>query len=98
MDFDETDDHVYMLSWDDSNLEPIMPAEIYEMSGVTLEPQMPAPFRLVPEAASVQAATSEPLTFIRYSVQTPYILIPDVEEVRAPHVDISQTPDIQYVL
>ncbi|RVX12634.1 hypothetical protein CK203_011532 [Vitis vinifera] len=31
-------------------------------------------------------------------VQAPYILIPDVEEVRAPHVDISQTPDIQYIL
>ncbi|XP_010650381.1 uncharacterized protein LOC100855002 [Vitis vinifera] len=98
LDFDETDDHVYMLSWDDSDPKPIMPTKIYETSGVTLEPQMPAPFRLVPEAASVQAATSKPLTFIRYSVQMPYILILDVEEVRAPHVDISQTPDIQYVL
>ncbi|RVW95740.1 hypothetical protein CK203_031632 [Vitis vinifera] len=98
LDFDETDDHVHMLSWDDPDPEPIMPAGIYETSGVTLEPQMPAPFRLVPEAAFVQAATSEPLTFTRYSVQAPYILIPDVEEVRAPHVDISQTPDIQYIL
>ncbi|RVW63776.1 Transposon Ty3-I Gag-Pol polyprotein [Vitis vinifera] len=80
LDFDETDDHVHMLSWDDSDPEPIMPAGIYETSGVTLEPQIPAPFRLVPEAASVQAATSEPLTFTRYSVQAPYILIPDVEE------------------
>ncbi|RVW58843.1 hypothetical protein CK203_101785 [Vitis vinifera] len=98
LDFDETDDHVHMLSWDDPDPEPIMPAGIYETSGVTLEPQMPAPFRLVPEAAFVQAATSEPLTFTRYSVQAPYILIPDVEEVRAPHVDISQTPDVQYIL
>ncbi|RVW21004.1 hypothetical protein CK203_114761 [Vitis vinifera] len=55
LDFDETDDHVHMLSWDDPDPEPIMPAGIYETSGVTLEPQMPAPFRLVPEAASVQA-------------------------------------------
>ncbi|RVW73547.1 Ribonuclease HI [Vitis vinifera] len=98
LDFDETDNHVHMLSWDDPDPEPIMPAGIYETSGVTLEPQMPAPFRLVPEAASVQAATSEPLAFTRYSVQAPYILIPDVEEVRAPHVDISQTPDVQYIL
>ncbi|RVW22319.1 hypothetical protein CK203_101856 [Vitis vinifera] len=60
LDFDETDDHVHMLSWDDPDPEPIMPAGIYETSGVTLEPQMPAPFRLVPEAASVQATTSEP--------------------------------------
>ncbi|RVW21319.1 Transposon Ty3-G Gag-Pol polyprotein [Vitis vinifera] len=58
----------------------------------------PAPFRLVPEAASVQAATSEPLTFTRYSVQAPYILIPDVEEVQAPHSDDPQTPDVQYIL
>ena len=35
---------------------------------------------------------------MRYSVQTPFVLAPDVEEVRAPHVDISQTPDIQYIL
>ncbi|RVW45488.1 hypothetical protein CK203_079719, partial [Vitis vinifera] len=98
LDFDETDDHVHMLSWDDPDPEPIMPAGIYETSGVTLEPQMPAPFRLFHEAASVQTTTSEPLTFTRYSVQAPYILIPDVEEVRAPHVDISQTPDIQYIL
>ncbi|RVW26199.1 hypothetical protein CK203_107674 [Vitis vinifera] len=80
LDFDEIDDHVHMLSWDDPDPEPIMPAGIYETSGVTLEPQMPAPFRLVPEVAFVQAATSEPLTFTRYSVQAPYILIPDVEE------------------
>ena len=98
LDFDETDDHVYMLSWDDSDPKPIMPTKIYETSGVTLEPQMPAPFRLVPEAASVQAATSKPLTFIRYSVQMSYILIPDVEEIRALHTDISQTPDVQYIL
>ncbi|WKA02259.1 hypothetical protein VitviT2T_020471 [Vitis vinifera] len=58
LDFDETDDHVHMLSWDDSDPEPIMPVGIYETSGAS------------------------------------YILIQDVEEVRAPHVDISQTPDI----
>ena len=44
LDFDETDNHVHMLSWDDSDLEPIMQDEIYEMSGVTLGPQMLAPF------------------------------------------------------
>ncbi|RVW24845.1 Retrovirus-related Pol polyprotein from transposon 297 [Vitis vinifera] len=62
LDFDETDDHVHMLSWDDPNPEPIMPAGIYETSGA------------------------------------PYILIPDVEEVQAPHSDDPQTPDIEYIL
>ncbi|WJZ84118.1 hypothetical protein VitviT2T_003739 [Vitis vinifera] len=82
LDFDEIDDHVHMLSWDDSDPEP----------------QMLTPFRLVPEAASVHAATSEPLTFTCYSVQTPFVLVPDVEEVQAPHSDDPQTPDVQYIL
>ncbi|WJZ81167.1 hypothetical protein VitviT2T_001021 [Vitis vinifera] len=89
---------MHMLSDDDSDPEPIMPGVIYEMSGVTLGPRTPAPFRLVPEAALVQAATVEPLIFLHYSVRTPFILIPDVEEVQAPCVDDSQTLDIQYVL
>ncbi|RVW60418.1 Transposon Ty3-I Gag-Pol polyprotein [Vitis vinifera] len=98
LEFDEIDDHIHMLSDDDSDPEPIMPGVIYEMSGVTLGPRTPAPFRLVPEATSVQVATVEPLILPHYSVRTPFILIPDVEEVQAPHVDDSQTLDIQYVL
>ncbi|WJZ94855.1 hypothetical protein VitviT2T_013680 [Vitis vinifera] len=98
LEFDEIDDHIHMLSDDDSDPEPIMPDVIYETSGVTLGPRMPAPFRLVPEVASVQAATVEPLILPHYSVQTPFILIPDVEGVQAPYVDDSQTLDIQYVL
>ena len=58
-----------------------MPDVIYEISGVTLGPRMPAPFRLVPEVASMQTAIVEPLIFPHYSVRTPFILIPDVEEV-----------------
>ena len=33
LDFDEIDNHIHMLSDDDSDLEPIMPDVIYEMSG-----------------------------------------------------------------
>ncbi|RVW78015.1 Retrovirus-related Pol polyprotein from transposon 17.6 [Vitis vinifera] len=98
LEFDVIDDHIHMLSDDDSDLEPIMPDVIYETSGVTLGPWMPAPFGLVPEAASVQAATVEPLILPHYSVWTPFILIPDVEGVQTPYVDDSQTLDIQYVL
>ncbi|RVW93377.1 hypothetical protein CK203_022397 [Vitis vinifera] len=78
--------------------EPIMPAGIYETSGVTLKPQMPAPFRLFPEAASVQATIVEPPTFTCYGVQTPFVLVPYIEEVQAPHIDDSQTLDVQYIL
>ncbi|RVW45301.1 Transposon Ty3-I Gag-Pol polyprotein [Vitis vinifera] len=98
LEFDVIDDHIHMLSDDDSDPEPIMPDVIYETSGVTLGPRMPAPFRLVPEAASVQAATVELLILPHYSVWTPFILIPDVAGVQAPYVDDSQTLDIQYVL
>eukprot|EP00261_Vitis_vinifera_P037221 XP_019078464.1 PREDICTED: uncharacterized protein LOC109123373 [Vitis vinifera] len=98
LEFDVIDDHIHMLSDDDSDPEPIMPDVIYETSGVTLGPRMPAPFRLVPEAASVQAATVEPLILPHYSVRTSFILIPDVAGVQAPYVDDSQTLDIQYVL
>ena len=98
LDFDEIDDHVHMLSEDNSDLEPIMPDVIYEMSGMTLGPRRPIPFRLVPEAASVQTATVEPLILPHYSVQVPFILIPDVEGVQASHVDDSQTLDIQSIL
>ena len=87
LDFDEINDHVHMLSGDDSDPEPIIPDVIYEMSEVTLGSRMPAPFRLVPEVVSIQATTSEPLIFTCYSVQTPFVLISDVEEVQAPRVD-----------
>ena len=53
IDFVEFDDRIHMLSWNDSEPEPIMSYEIYEMSKVTLGPRMPIPFRLVSEAASV---------------------------------------------
>ncbi|RVW86754.1 hypothetical protein CK203_042827 [Vitis vinifera] len=84
-----------MLSDDDSDPEPIMPDVIYETSGVTLGPRMLAPFRLVPEAASVQAATVEPLIFAALQCPDAFILIPDVAGVQAPYADDSQTLDIQ---
>ena len=98
IDFAELDDHIHMLSWDVSEPEPVVLDEIYEMGGVTLGPRMSTPFRLVPEATSVQAAIIEPLTFTHYSVQTPFVLVLDVEEVQTLYIDASQTPDVQYIL
>ncbi|RVW36411.1 Transposon Ty3-I Gag-Pol polyprotein [Vitis vinifera] len=31
-------------------------------------------------------------------IQTPFVLVPDVEEFQAPHSDDPQTPDVQYIL
>ena len=98
LDFVELDDHVHMLSSDDSNPEPIVSNGIYEMDKATLGPWMPVSFELVPRAASVQTTIVEPLIFPHYSVQTSFILIPDVEEVQAPRVDDSQTLDVHYIL
>ena len=72
--------------------------DIYEMSSMTLRPQMPTSFRLVPEEASLQTTIVDPPTFTRYSVRTPFVLVPDVEKVQAPHIDDSQAPDVQYIL
>ena len=94
LDFAEIDDHIHMLSWDDTEPKPIMSDGIYEINRATLGPQMPVSFGLVSQVASVQTATIEPLIFPHYSVQTPFILISDVEEVQAPHVDDSQTLDV----
>ena len=68
------------------------------MDGATLGPQMPVSFGLVSQVASVQTATIEPLIFPHYSVQTPFILISNVKEVQALHVDDSHTLDVQYIL
>ncbi|RVW77767.1 hypothetical protein CK203_050316 [Vitis vinifera] len=59
MDFTKPYDHIHMLSWDESVLEPIVVDGIYE---------------------------------------TPFVLIPDVDEVHTPYVDDVHTPDIQYVI
>ena len=48
MDFIELDDHIHVLSWNDSEPEPILVDESYEVDGVISYPQAFAPFRLVP--------------------------------------------------
>ncbi|RVW97124.1 hypothetical protein CK203_030031 [Vitis vinifera] len=87
-----------MLSWDDSKPKPIAFDGIYEIGQVTLGLQMPTPFKLVPEVASVQTTTVVPLNFPYYSAQTPFVLILDVEKVRTPYVDDVHIPDIQNVI
>ena len=89
LEFSDHDDYIHILSWDDTEPEPIMLDGIYEMDGATLGPRVPVSFGLVTEAASEQTAIVEPLIFPHYSVQTPFILIPDVEEVQTQHVDDS---------
>ena len=98
IDFAELDDYIHMLSWDESEPGPIISYGVYEISRVTLGPQMSTPFKLVPEAALVQTTTVEPLIFPHYSVQTPFVFIPDVIKVQTPYVDDIHTSDVQYVI
>ena len=53
MDFIEPDDCIHMLSWDDSEPEPIVVDESYEVDGVISNTQTSTPFRLVPDTPSV---------------------------------------------
>ena len=53
IDFAELDDHIHMLSWDESKPEPIVADEIYEVGGVTLGPRIPTPLRLVPDVTPI---------------------------------------------
>ncbi|KAL6349832.1 hypothetical protein AAG906_001719 [Vitis piasezkii] len=71
-----------MLSWDESESEPIVAYGIYEVGRVTLG--MLTSFRLVPNMSSVQSTTIEPLIFPCY--------------IHTPNVDDVHTPDIQYVI
>ena len=106
IDFIELDDHIHMLSWHESEPKLIVSDEIYEIGRVILGSRMSTPFRLVPEAASVQTTTVEPSTFPHYSVRTPFVLILDIDEVHTLYVDVSQTSyvddahtsDVQYVI
>ncbi|KAL6313270.1 hypothetical protein AAG906_016108 [Vitis piasezkii] len=82
-----------LKTWDESEPEPIVVDKSYEIGGVTLVLRMPTPFRLVLEAALIQTAIVEPLTFPYYSVQMPFLLITNVEEVQTPYVDDVHTPD-----
>ncbi|RVW23217.1 hypothetical protein CK203_100448 [Vitis vinifera] len=47
------DDSIHMLSWDDGLPEPIV-HDSYEIDGVSLVPQTPAPFSLIPDEAPFQ--------------------------------------------
>ncbi|RVW60990.1 Retrovirus-related Pol polyprotein from transposon 17.6 [Vitis vinifera] len=55
------DDSIHMLSWDDGLPEPIVLHDSYEIDGVSLVPQTPAPFSLIPDEAPFQLTHPTPL-------------------------------------
>ncbi|RVW15404.1 hypothetical protein CK203_082675 [Vitis vinifera] len=81
MDFTEPVDRIHMLSWEDFEPEPIVVDESYEVDGVILDPQASTPFRLVPNTPLVQLTTVGPLIHQCYSIQYPFILSRDPDEM-----------------
>ncbi|KAL6323760.1 hypothetical protein AAG906_002228 [Vitis piasezkii] len=63
-----------MLSWDDGLPEPIVLHDSYEIDGVSLGPQAPTPFSLIPDEAPFQLTHPTPLiigcqdTFIPFTL------------------------------
>ena len=68
MDFTKPDDRIHMLSWDDYEPKPIVVDEGYEVDGLILDTQAPAPFRLVSNTPPVQLTTVGPLIYPCYTV------------------------------
>ena len=81
IDFTKPNDCIHMLSWDDSKLEPIVVDESYDLDGVISDPQVSAPFRLVPDTPLVQLTRVGSLIRSCYSVQSPFILSRDPNEM-----------------
>ncbi|RVX01350.1 Retrovirus-related Pol polyprotein from transposon 297 [Vitis vinifera] len=59
------DDNIHMLSWDDGLPEPIVLYDSYEVDGVSLGPQAPTPFSLIPDEAPFQLTHPTPLIVTR---------------------------------
>ena len=55
------DDSIHMLSWDDGLPEPIVLHDRYEVDGVSVVPQAPTPFSLIPDEAPFQLTHPTPL-------------------------------------
>ncbi|RVW67594.1 Retrovirus-related Pol polyprotein from transposon 17.6 [Vitis vinifera] len=68
------DDSIHMLSWDDGLPKPIVLHDSYEIDGVSLVPQAPAPFSLIPDEALFQLTHPTPLvigcqdTFVSFTL------------------------------
>ncbi|XP_034677824.1 uncharacterized protein LOC117908338 [Vitis riparia] len=68
------DDIIHMLSWDDGLPEPIVLHDSYEVDGVSLGPQAPTPFSLIPDEAPFQLTHPTPLIIGCQNTFVPFTL------------------------
>ncbi|XP_010652575.1 uncharacterized protein LOC104879867 [Vitis vinifera] len=68
------DDNIHMLSWDDGLPKPIVLHDSYKVDGVSVVPQAPTPFNLIPDETPFQCTHPTPLiigcqdTFILFTL------------------------------
>ncbi|KAL6348421.1 hypothetical protein AAG906_005729 [Vitis piasezkii] len=74
------DDSIHMLSWDDGLPEPIVLHDSYEIDGVSLGPQAPSPFSLIPDEAPFQLTHSTPLVIGCQDSFVSFTLWPDDDD------------------
>ena len=93
IDFDESDDRIHILSWDDQGPKPIVFDDGYGDDGVHevfSSQQIHPHVVLEPSITPVWIPAPRLVTLPCYSVQTPFIL--------TPHRGTVHTPKIQYVI
>ncbi|RVW61408.1 Retrovirus-related Pol polyprotein from transposon 17.6 [Vitis vinifera] len=85
------DDSIHMLSWDDGLPEPIVLHDSYEIDGVSLVPQTPAPFSLIPDEAPFQGREIQIVTRGRIAQPPPPAVRPF--EGTASHEEVRREDD-----
>ena len=68
------DDSIHMLSWDDGLPKPIVLHDSSEIDGVSLGPQVPTLFSLIPDGAPLQLSHSTPLVIEYQDTFVPFTL------------------------
>ena len=82
------DDSIHMLSWDDGLPEPIVLHDSYEIDGVSLVPQTPAPFSLIPDEAPFQLTHPTPLVIGCQDTFVPFTLWPEDDDSEGREIQI----------
>nr|CAN75227.1 hypothetical protein VITISV_043867 [Vitis vinifera] len=82
------DDSIHMLSWDDGLPEPIVLHDSYEVDGVSVVPQTPTPFSLIPDEAPFQLTHSTPLVIGCQDTFVPFTLWPEDDDSEGREIQI----------
>ena len=82
------DDSIHMLSWADGLAKPIVLHDTYEIDGVSLGPQAPTPFSLIPNEAPFQLTHPTPLIIGCKDTFIPFTLCPKDDDSEGREIQI----------